>query len=205
MSAFADRLIESVRKHNTPLCVGLDPFADASFTSYLSSCVAFMGDSMPTFKSTRYGLGVHSPPGSGTPYSVVERGMTVTALGEVERGEDSVTLEPTTVNKTGIDYYYQVEEIAASAMTQGLQSEYYANAALLQMPPTGKTIASGFLAADSLWKYLDAGYNLQQLQNYLVSKTVGPTPGSTFKLPAPMFYQVRFFSGGFGVGNYAAQ
>ncbi|WP_135212754.1 orotidine-5'-phosphate decarboxylase [Vitreimonas flagellata] len=25
---FADRLIESVRRHNTPLCVGLDPFAD---------------------------------------------------------------------------------------------------------------------------------------------------------------------------------
>jgi len=28
MAAFADRLIEAVRKHNTPLCVGLDPFAD---------------------------------------------------------------------------------------------------------------------------------------------------------------------------------
>ncbi|HRO04373.1 MAG TPA: orotidine-5'-phosphate decarboxylase [Terricaulis sp.] len=28
MAAFADRLIEKVRAHNTPLCVGLDPFAD---------------------------------------------------------------------------------------------------------------------------------------------------------------------------------
>src|SRR5262245_54661225 len=28
ISAFADRLIDAVRRYNTPLCVGLDPFPD---------------------------------------------------------------------------------------------------------------------------------------------------------------------------------
>ena len=90
------------------------------------------------------------------------------------------------MNRTGIDYYYQVEEIAPSAMTQGLKSDYYANAALLQMPPKGKTVGTGFLAADSRWKYLDAGHDLELLQNYLLSKTVGPPPGSTVELRSGM-------------------
>ena len=43
MSApFADRLIEAVRAKQTPLCVGLDPFADrvpALFGAKTSSCM----------------------------------------------------------------------------------------------------------------------------------------------------------------------
>jgi hypothetical protein len=194
-------LTNSAAVYDRALAAGADPFADATFKTALTASLGDVLDKMPEYKSSL--LPEINRAANHVPYSTAQKGQAVTSLKEGINGSASVTLEPGTESGEGLDYYYSVKEIAATAMPQELASPAFTSPNMLQTLPTVRTVASGFVASTSYWKYLDiAGFALQAATDYLAD-TTGIKPGGTFALPQKAFYEVRFFSGGFGYGGSA--
>ena len=187
--------------YDLALSAGTDPFDDPTFATALVASLNDVAANMPEYLSSLPGAVFKSGAVDNTPYNIAKAGIAVTSLGESARSATSVTLEPGSDTGTGLDYYFAVKELAASAMPQDLNSVAFVTPNMLQILPSSRDVATGFVASASYWKYLDlAGLVLQKATEALAG-AAKLTPGSTVELPAKKFYEVRFFSGGFGYGN----
>lgn len=213
-------LAEAARVYDANLVARVDFSTNPAFTAALTTCLDELS-AMPVFTPTappagkqalqprpagaldrggRYYAGDREP----VQYSMAKAGVVVSKLERTSVDEDSVVMTPKTANGTALEYYYTVKEIDGALTRFGTESPVFASPNQLELHATGSTLAAGFISSSSYWTYLDVVGNTFRKASELLSGTVVAAPNSSVTLSAQKMYEVRLYSGGFGIGANAA-
>jgi hypothetical protein len=205
-------LAQAAMVYDADLLARLDFSADANFTTAFATClddVATMpviAPAVPTGKQNaqagRTGRLFASSDGPAD-VSVQSVGVAVSTVKQVSVDNKGVTMEPGTKNGTGLDYYYTVKQVDDSLAKSGTDSPVFASPNQFEIHSTTLSLASGFVPASSYWGYLDVIGNTFKKVTTLISSAVVDAPNRNVTLPSQHMYEVRFYSGGFGVGTTA--
>ncbi len=181
---------------------------DADFASAWTEALEDVRRDMPTpsparIRTDRAGLLVR-----GDDYALSSGGREVSTL--TVRAADASALELVvgTENGTGLDYLYQVRVADGLDTTGGLDAPDFLAPSPERSDGSGPVLASGHVASSSYWRYADVLGRTVDYASQLVTSGTGIAPSATLRLARPprgvSFYELRLFSGGWGVGRQAA-
>lgn len=181
---------------------------DADFAIARTEALEDLRRDMPTpspslVRTTRAGLIVR-----GDDYALSPGGREVSTLAVRAVGATELELVVGTENGTGLDYLYQVRAADGLDPTGGLDAADFLSPSPERSYGAGPVLASGHVPSSSYWRYVDVLGRAVDYASQLVTEGTGIAPSATLRLARPTrgvgFYELRLFSGGWGVGRQAA-